>query len=282
MQHAKITILSLFMTLTACPAFAGKPGFHANPWMVIALYATLAACLALTGVMAWRLYADAARAARNDARPEEIERSRIHIQQMLASLGAAERQHFESLRKRCRDLSRVSGEPSENPEPGLSDLSETHARGINRLLWIYLRLSAARSEMDRFFLITDPAVIQSQIDHARQRLDALGETDPSEPGRFRLRKSLVDLLGTAERRMANVRMVRDNHAFISLELERLSAKIESILEMGIHRRKTEEITGEIDAVSSSVAYAEQTIRELETVIGVSLDGDETPGLLGYA
>jgi hypothetical protein len=98
----------------------------------------------------------------------------------------------------------------------------------------------------------------------------------------RRRKSLTDLLETAERRRRNYHLVEENHAFVSLELERLSLKIASVLEMGVHPRRADDIAGEIDAVAASVGYAEQTLRELETVMGLSLEESEPPRLLEIA
>lgn len=267
-------------------------------WRRLGLYAVLALCLGLTALMARRLYADVMAGEKARARDNKRPPGR-RASEMLAALDDAGRRDFEQLRSLCRSLRGIARGVRGDDAEFLSDISENHAAGINRLLWIYLKLLYTRAETERFFRAVDPARIDDQIRHSRERLAALMEGRPenrAEEGAAqaengnpagetpvdRRRKSLTDLLETAERRRRNYRLVEENHAFISLELERLSLKIASVLEMGVHPRGADDVAGEIDAVAASVGYAEQTLRELETVMGLSLEESEPPRLLEIA
>jgi hypothetical protein len=263
-------------------------------WRRFGLYAVLALCLGLTALMAQRLYAEVMAGEKARARDQKRP-PRRRASEMLASLDEAGRRDFEQLRSLCRRLRGIARGVRGDDAEFLGDISENHAAGINRLLWIYLKLLYTRGETERFFQAVDPAHIDEQIRRSRERLAALGEDggeagpvqagqgdSPGEGPMDRRRKSLIDLLETAERRRQNYRLVEENHAFISLELERLSLKIASVLEMGVHPQRADDIAGEIDAVAASVGYAEQTLRELETVMGLSLEESEPPRLLEIA
>lgn len=255
----------------------------ARAWKRAGLYAVLALCLGLTALMARRLYAEAA--AGDPRRPEEPDAAQARARNMLAALDEAGQRDFDRLRTLCRRLRDIARGVRSADGGGRSGISGD-GDGINRLLWIYLKLLYSRSEIERFFQAVDPADIDDQIQRSRKRLAALDpekgtEESPDDPA-ARRRKSLADLLRTAERRKRNYRCVQENHAFVALELERLSLKIASLLEMGVRQPRADEIAGEIDAVAASVGYAEQTLRELETVMGFSLEETEPPRLLEIA
>ena len=246
-------------------------------WKRIALYLLLLSCFLLAGGMAWRLYRDITVQSKKSG---DSEISRKKAQEMLASLSNGDQQNFGQLRDICSQLQGIAkGMRGETVSSYISGISETHVSGINRLLWIYLKLLYSRKEIDNFFRTIDVGGIEGYVRQTEERLAMLGNETEDDLGRAKRRRSLTDLLKTSMQRLKNYRMVKENHEFISIELERLYLKITSALEMGIHRQSTDDITGEIDAVSTSVVYAEQTIQELEAVIGFSLDEGETPMLL---
>ncbi len=242
-----------------------------------ALYLLLLSCFLLAGGMAWRLYRDISAQSKKSG---DSEISRKKAQEMLASLSNGDRQNFGQLRDICSQLQSIAtGVRGDAASSYISKISETHVAGINRLLWIYLKLLYSKKEIDNFFQTIDVGSIEGYIRQTEERLAMLGNESEDDLARSKRRRSLTDVLKTSMQRLKNYQMVKENHEFISIELERLYLKITSALEMGIHQQSTDDITGEIDAVSTSVVYAEQTIQELEAVIGFSLDESETPMLL---
>ncbi len=185
---------------------------------------------------------------------------------ILPSLPAADRARYQRLSDLCTRLRRLSvGEAGQEPL-GIPDLQ---LQNIDRLLSIYLRLLAGKSNLERFFATVDPGELQRDLSRARERLAALA-SDGEDPSRTaKRRETVLDTIATIEKRQENYRLVQENHDSIVLELERLHTKIAGIAEMGIDRQDAASVGREIDLVTSSVAGTERTMREIEDLAGVN-------------
>jgi uncharacterized membrane protein len=188
----------------------------------------------------------------------------------LAALTPADRARYQRLSDLCTRLRRLSvGDAGQEPL-GIPDLQ---LQNIDRLLRIYLRLLAGKTNLERFFATVDPGELQRDLARARERLTVLeAEEDDGSSRTAKRRETVLDTIATIEKRQENYRLVQENHDSIVLELERLHTKIAGIAEMGIDRQDAASVGREIDLVTSSVEGTERTMREIEDLAGVSSPG----------
>ena len=203
-----------------------------------------------------------------------------HRRAMLEGLPREDRAGYERLRRQCIELraiaSRVTGEAEVgDARPGLG----VQASGVNRLLWIYLKLLYSKSAIERFFDTINPAAIKGDIDRAETRLAELGPAEGDTPTNQRRRVSLQDQIDTSRLRLENHRKARENYEFIKDELVRLSAKIAGLSELSINRQDPNFITSEVDSVAASVQTSEKAMSELDFLTGFGREDEPTPDLL---
>ncbi|MBN2498934.1 MAG: hypothetical protein JXR96_30370 [Deltaproteobacteria bacterium] len=213
---------------------------------------------------------------KKEAAARTAERGRV----ILESLGDEDRQRFEKLRGLCFHLRRISQGVKGDAVAGDGLMDDMQASGVNKLLWIYLKLLYSKSALEKFFQTIDEQEIERHVERARKRLEELGPAEQDSPPQAQRRKSLQDTLDTSEARLINYRRAVENHEFIELELDRLYTKIASLGEMGINRQDANFITREVDSVSASVAQTEKAMNELEFLSGLDTDVDHPPELLG--
>jgi len=199
---------------------------------------------------------------------------------MLASLQPLDRSSFERLKEQCATLKQIAREVkgAQGADPVLD--VDYQSEGMNRLLWIYLRLLYSKNAIERFFETIDRCAIEEDMAHAAQRLAALGDPADDSPNDTRRRASLEDHVRTCEVRLANHARAADNYEFIKDEIARLSSKIASLAEMAVNRQDTSFISSEVDVVSESVASSEKAMGELDFLTGWSSGDDAAPDLLG--
>jgi hypothetical protein len=185
---------------------------------------------------------------------------------VLQTLAPADRARYQRLSDLCSRLRRLSVGDAGHEPLGIPDLQ---LQNIDRLLRIYLRLLAGKTNLERFFATVDHGELQRDLARARERL-AILESEADDPARTaKRRETVLDTIATIEKRQDNYRLVQENHDSIVLELERLATKIAGIAEMGIDRQDAASVGREIDLVTSSVEGTERTMREIEDLAGVS-------------
>lgn len=199
-------------------------------------------------------------------------------QKLLYSLPTRERQSFEKLKQLCLDLHNVSRHVKHDGVDS-QGISSYHLDGINRLLWIYLKILYSKSALDQFFKNFNQKEIDDRIQLTQKRLDELGPGNEDTENESRLRKSLVDTLQTQEQRLKNYQLAKENYSFLEVEQDRLYTKIASMAEKGVGSQDPEVISNDIDIVSESVEKTEKTMRDLESLTGISFDDEETPRLI---
>lgn len=202
---------------------------------------------------------------------------------LLAGLSRADQERFQRLRGLCLELSRLT-RGVRGHAPGAAEaqgpVDALQQSGVNRLLWIYLKMLHTKSVLEQFFATIDEREIVRSITRARERLAALGDEAEDTPARAKQRKSLLDTLATSEARQGNYLRARENYELVQLELDRLHTKIASLGELGINRQEPDFITSEVDSVSASVEQTEKAMSELEFLTGLTTVQDEsTPELL---
>jgi hypothetical protein len=149
--------------------------------------------------------------------------------------------------------------------------------GLDRLLWIHLRLLYTQYSLYRFLKQTSEEQIQADIKRLETRLAEVPtgtETDQQQ----RVRKALEDNLQTSRDRLANLKRARDNFDLVKLEIDRLENKIRSLSELAVNRQEPDYISGQVDQVAASMLETEKTMNELQFVTGLDTV-DQAPELM---
>ncbi len=265
--------------LLALGAAAGFTLLSPIPGVLLPLVA--AAEVAYLGMLGshpkYQKYVDAqsAKAARS-ASSHENEQA---LERITKSLPRESLARFEKLRAQCAELQQIAAELR---HPGQRPMAETlddfQMSGLDRLLWIYLRLLYTQFALARFLQRTNRDQIRQDIGVLEKRLAAAG-TDDKSPQAQRVRKALQDNLDTSRQRLDNVNKAADNYELVRLELDRLENKIRSLSEMAVNRQEPDFISGQVDQVASSMVETERTMNELQFATGLETLHDEPPELL---
>ena len=201
------------------------------------------------------------------------------LQDILKRLPDGARRRYSDLLDRCRRLRQIAADLK---HPGSADvgasLDSLQSEGLDRLLWMFLRLLFTGYSLSRFLHQTSEEEMQQDIQHIEEKLKALGQQG-SSPHADKLRRTLDDSLATSRARRENFNRARSNYEFVRLEIERLEKKIESIAELAINRQEPDYISSQIDQVTQSMQDTEKTMNDLRDVTGVELLDDSAPAIL---
>ncbi len=185
---------------------------------------------------------------------------------------------FLALRARCLELQQIAAglKHSAHDEAHLP-LESYQIAGLDRLLWIHLRLLFTQYALYRFLKQTSDEQIQADIRRLETRLAEL-PTDNQSDQQQRVRKALEDNLQTSRDRLANLKRARDNFDLVKLEIDRLENKIRSLSELAVNRQEPDYISGQVDQVAASMLETEKTMNELQFVTGLD-DVEQAPSLM---
>jgi chemotaxis protein histidine kinase CheA len=188
-------------------------------------------------------------------------------------------QRFEALRSRCleqRHIAMQIKDPASAGEP--PPLDSMQLAGLDRLLWIFLKLLFTEHSLDRFLETAGDAEIKREIERLEIRLKKVGDPAGS-PQAERMRKALEDSIETSRARLANFEKARDNSELVKLEIDRLENKIRSLSELAVNRQEPEFISAQVDQVASSMLQTERTMNDLQFATGIDLADEAVPPLL---
>jgi chemotaxis protein histidine kinase CheA len=210
------------------------------------------------------------------------------LQRLMNSLPDSMRQRFETLRRRCMELRQIAMElkdPTLAKSPGTTPtlqtdnpLEEMQFAGLDRLLWIYLRLLFSQYALDRFLMRTSDDQIQKDIFRLEAQLNNV-PANSEDLQQQKIRKTLEDNLATSKARLANLQKARDNREIVRLEIDRLENKIQSLSELAINRQEPDFISGQVDQVVTSMVQTEKTMNDLQFATGLEVNDDTVPELL---
>ncbi|MFN0251873.1 MAG: hypothetical protein ACKV2T_33660 [Kofleriaceae bacterium] len=205
--------------------------------------------------------------------------ARDRILDVLKSLTEDRRSRFLRLRARCVEMSRIANAVRGDTRDASGASHELRTPALDRLLWVFLRLLLSEQALSRFLQAADEGAIDKTVAdlkvRRKKRADSVGEANQADD---RIIRSLDDSISTAEARKENVTRAQQNAEFIATELDRLENKIQAVTEMAVGHSDPDEMSSRIDAISDGISQTEATIRELQTITGVS-DGDTTPSIL---
>ncbi len=262
--------------------FLGATGFSllsGKPEVLAPL--VLAGELAYVGLLGthprFQKYVDAQEA--KATRPDGAAGTDETLERIVNALPARSLQRFEALRQRCVELRQLALEIKDPGNAGSAPpLESLQLEGLDRLLWIFLRLLFTQCSLERFLEKTSADQVHKEIERIEARLKRIpgGTEDPQDQ---KVRKALEDNLETCKARLANFEKARDNSELVGLEIDRLENKIRSLSELAVNRQEPDYISGQVDQVASSMMNTEKTMSELQFATGIEMADERVPELL---
>lgn len=190
--------------------------------------------------------------------------------EMVNSLNPPSRQRFEALRLRCLEMKSIARGVASQSASSSEDLSTP---ALDRLLWIFLRLLVSQQGLDRFLRSTNTGEIRARIEEAKTKLNSAAAQEE------RFKHSLEDSVAVQELRLENYKKAGENAEFVRVELDRIEAKIQALVESSVNRQDPNVLSSQIEGVTASVQSTEAAIRELQQITGVVDQMQQPPAIL---
>ncbi len=200
------------------------------------------------------------------------------VRRILRELPEDTRERYEQLRRQCRELRDIAGDLREPGRVDEAPLDSLHLEGLDRLLWIYLRLLYTRHSLTRYLDEAQIDLIHKDIERLENRLadlDAGSESQQAE----KIRRTLKDNLATCRTRLDNHQKAQTNFEYVELEIDRLENKIKFLAEASIRPHEADFVSTNVNAMANSLLETEKTIDELEFVTGIGHLTNEPPELI---
>lgn len=260
--------------------FAGVGAAFFLPHPEIVVPSVLAAEAAYLGIVAtnprFQNYVNV-QEAQNRRRKLAQQNTKV-VRQILRELPTESRERYEYLRKRCVELRDIAGDLRQPGGADDSPLESLHVEGLDRLLWVYLRLLYTHHSLARFLENAKVDLIHKDIERLENRLNDLGE-HVQDPQSQKVRRTLEDNLATCRARLDNYQKARENFEYVELELDRLGNKIKSLAESAVRPHEPDFVIFNVDAMADSLRETEKTMSELEFATGLGPLTSEPPEML---
>lgn len=214
-------------------------------------------------------------AEQQELRSDDARTAAARMRRMMSSLPRGAQQRFNQLMERCNELRTIAEQyrDAHQHDTAPETFSELRLDGLDRLLWLFLKLLYTENSLNRFFETTTMDEIEREISQVQARLKREHER-PENQQRQRIIATLQDSLKTCEQRRVNFQQARDSYELVKAEQKRLEHKIHSIAETGISKGDPSTFSHEVDSVTGSIHDTEKTLSELEFVTGFSTSEDE--------
>jgi hypothetical protein len=193
---------------------------------------------------------------------------------MLKDLPADARARFERLHARCLEMRGIAaGVRGAAGDPGAS-VEDMRTPGLDRLLWLFLRLLLSKTALDRFLQTMNEAEITRRLAELRTTLGSA-----QTAGDDRVVRSLQDSIAMAELRLDNFQRAKKNADFVTIELDRIEGKIQALAEMAVNRQDPDFLSSQVDSAADSMRQTEKAVSELQHLTGLADQLDEPPAIL---
>ena len=193
---------------------------------------------------------------------------------MLAWLTPDARARFERLHARCNEMRRIAAGVGGAAGDQSSGAEEIRTPGLDRLLWLFLRLLLSKAALDRFLATIDDKEISTRLAELRKSLAAA-----QSGGDDRIVRSLQDSIAMGELRLDNSGRARKNAEFVSIELDRIEGKIQALAEMAVNRQDPDFLSSQVDSAAESMRQTEKAVTELQHLTGLADQLEEPPAIL---
>jgi hypothetical protein len=198
----------------------------------------------------------------------------VSLVTMLTGLPADARTRFERLRTRCVQMRGIAAGVRGAAGDQGSSAEEIRTPGLDRLLWLFLRLLLSKAALDRFLQAMNEEEISAQLVALRKSLAAA-----QGGGDDRIVKSLQDSIASGELRLDNYGRAKKNAEFVSIELDRIEGKIQALAEMAVNRQDPDFLSNQVDSAAESMRQTEKAVSELQHLTGLADQLEEPPAIL---
>ncbi len=193
---------------------------------------------------------------------------------MLAGLPGELRKRFEQLHGRCVEMRHLAVGVRGASGRDAGSAEEIRTPGLDRLLWLFLRLLMSKNALDRFLQTMSSEEINTRLEQLRKDLTAAQEAKDE-----RIVRSLQDSVAMAELRLDNYERAKKNSQFVSIELDRMESKIQALAEMAVNRQDPDLISSQVDSAAESMRQTEKAVSELQHLTGLADELQDPPAIL---
>jgi hypothetical protein len=193
---------------------------------------------------------------------------------MLNSLPTESRNRFEQLHSRCLEMRGIAAGVRGTAGNQTGAAEEIRTPGLDRLLWLFLRLLLSKAALDRFLKTMDGQEISRRLDELRKSL-----ANAQAGGDERVVRSLQDSIAMGELRLDNFGRAKKNAEFVSVELDRIEGKIQALAEMAVNRQDPDFLSSQVDSAAESMRQTEKAVSELQHLTGLGEQLEEPPAIL---
>jgi len=197
----------------------------------------------------------------------------VSVTAMLSGLPPADRSRFEQLHSRCLEMRKIAAgvRGAAGDQGGAEDI---RTPGLDRLLWLFLRLLLSRTALDRFLKTMNEKDLTTRLDDLRRNLAAA-----QNGGDERVVRSLQDSIAMGELRLDNYGRAKKNAEFVTIELDRLEGKIQALAELAVNRQDPDFLSSQVDSAAESMRQTEKAVSELQHLTGLGDELQEPPAIL---
>ncbi len=199
----------------------------------------------------------------------------VSLVTMLSGLPADARARFERLHARCVEMRGIAAGVRGAAGDQGSSAEEIRTPGLDRLLWLFLRLLLSKAALNRFLQTMNEQEIATRLDELRKSLAAAQGSGGDE----RVVRSLQDSIAMGELRLDNFGRARKNAEFVSIELDRIEGKIQALAEMAVNRQDPDFLSSQVDSAAESMRQTEKAVSELQHLTGLADQLEEPPAIL---
>jgi hypothetical protein len=193
---------------------------------------------------------------------------------MLAGLPGEARKRFEQLHGRCVEMRHLAIGVRGTSGRDADSAEEIRTPGLDRLLWLFLRLLMSKNALDRFLQTMSSGEVSAQLEQLRKDFAAAQQGSDE-----RIARSLQDSIAMAELRLDNYERAKKNAQFVSIELDRMENKIQALAEMAVNRQDPDLISSQVDSAAESMRQTEKAVSELQHLTGLADELLDPPSIL---
>jgi hypothetical protein len=198
----------------------------------------------------------------------------VSLATMLNGLPADARTRFERLHARCLEMRGIAAGVRGAAGNQAGPAEEIRTPGLDRLLWLFLRLLVSKTALDRFLKTMDGQEISGRLEESRKSL-ATAQASGDE----RVVRSLQDSIAMGELRLDNFGKAKKNAEFVAVELDRIEGKIQALAEMAVNRQDPDFLSSQVDSAAESMRQTEKAVNELQHLTGLGEQLEEPPAIL---
>ena len=198
----------------------------------------------------------------------------VSLVTMLAGLPPGARTRFEQLHARCREMRGIAAgvRGAAGDSPGSAE--DIRTPGLDRLLWLFLRLLVSKTALDRFLQTMNESEINARLTDLRASFEKA-----QAGGDERVIRSLQDSIAMAVLRLDNFGRAKKNADFVSIELDRIEGKIQTLAEMAVNRQDPDFLSSQVDSAAESMRQTEKAVSELQHLTGLADQLEEPPPIM---